>query len=530
MAPSNHVYGHRRLTSSDGTSYSYSYSYDRVGNRTDGGRTYNAANEVVGFTYDDAGNLLNDGSTSYTYDALGRLTQQGGTSYASNGDGVLVGRGSTSYTQDLVAPLEQVLNDGTTNAIYGLARIRRGTSTWYQHDGLGSVRAVLDGAGAVQSTTSYDPWGTPQTALTDSFGFTGELHDGDLVHLRARWYHPSTGTFTSRDPFAGFDTQPYSLHPYQYAYSVPTTWSDPSGRNPACALGLAGGPPGWGAAAACAALWAVGAYVVTALAVEVGKAAAEQCDRTDCLNGLTPPRRPARERIDAGAAPAPPRHTGNHTPAPVTPPSSPHTAPQDVPRGGNIQGTPWEMDESLVCEAFPLPEADDFKVTIFPAPQEGEVPVLLAQEGGTITNYTPADQVAFEQFIQEATVYQANRGYNSLNQFWPLILQMYPTDDIYLYKQGDQVKAALAVRIVEINGMTVLSIDAVEGIQHQAGRILRRSALERSLAENLDGVIGAPLSQSLDLYVRYGAVPFDEDLYFLERSKIQQALSRLPEE
>ena len=156
--------------------------------------------------------------------------------------------------------------------------------------------------------------------------------------------------------------------------------TDPSGCNPLCAWGLAGGPPGWGAAAACAALWAVGAYVVSALAVEVGKAAAEQCDRTDCLNGLTPPRRSAPDRIDAGAAPAPPRHTGNHTPAPVTPPSSPHPAPQDVPRGGNIQGTPWELDESLVCtqEGFPMPEAEDFKVTIFPAPEKGEVPVLMS--------------------------------------------------------------------------------------------------------------------------------------------------------
>ena len=95
---------------------------------------------------------------------------------------------------------------------------------------MGSVRAVLDGAGAVQSTTSYDPWGVPTAGSVDPFGFTGELHDGDLVHLRARWYHPSIGTFTSRDPFAGFDTLPYSLHPYQYAYSNPVLWTDPSGR------------------------------------------------------------------------------------------------------------------------------------------------------------------------------------------------------------------------------------------------------------------------------------------------------------
>ncbi|NOK68638.1 MAG: hypothetical protein GFH25_541198n112 [Chloroflexi bacterium AL-N10] len=122
----------------------------------------------------------------------------------------------------------------------GAERRQRELGVWpYQHDGVGSVRAVLDGAGAVQSTTSYDPWGVPVPPVVPPgvgggspapFGFTGELHDGDLVHLRARWYHPSTGTFTSRDPFAGFDTQPYSLHPYQYAYSNPVLLKDPSGE------------------------------------------------------------------------------------------------------------------------------------------------------------------------------------------------------------------------------------------------------------------------------------------------------------
>ncbi|NOK60513.1 MAG: hypothetical protein GFH27_549297n112 [Chloroflexi bacterium AL-W] len=82
------------------------------------------------------------------------------------------------------------------------------------------------------------------------------------------------------------------------------------------------------------------------------------------------------------AAPAPPRHTGNHTPAPVTPPSPPMTLPQDVPRGGNIQGTPWDLDETLVCtqEGFPMLEGEDFQVTIFPAPEKGEMLVLMIGE------------------------------------------------------------------------------------------------------------------------------------------------------
>ncbi len=61
------------------TANSYAYTYDLAGNRTSAtvngvttSQSYNAANQVVGWSYDAAGNLLNDGAMSYTYDALGR--------------------------------------------------------------------------------------------------------------------------------------------------------------------------------------------------------------------------------------------------------------------------------------------------------------------------------------------------------------------------------------------------------------------------------------------------------------------------
>jgi RHS repeat-associated protein len=105
---------------------------------------------------------------------------------------------------------------------------------WIGVDGLGSVRQDLDRSGAPQALTHYDPWGQVQTGNAPTFGFTGELHDGaaGLVTLRARWYHTGSGMFTSVDPFAGFAAQPYSQHPYQYAYSNPVRWTDPSGQIP----------------------------------------------------------------------------------------------------------------------------------------------------------------------------------------------------------------------------------------------------------------------------------------------------------
>ncbi len=227
-----------------------SYGYDRVGNRTSrtvNGATenysYNAANQRTGWTYDAAGNLLSDGSRSYTYDALNRLISAEGSSYTYNGDGVLVaeqgsGNPHTTYAQDLAAPLPQVLSDGTTTYLYGHTRLLRrnaGGRAWYLADALGSVRQLLSDAGTprVVWEQQYTAFGTPTAGtLPERVGFTGELHSGDLLYLRARWYDPASGTFTSVDPFDGFDTHPYSLHPYQYGYSDPVRWTDASGEHP----------------------------------------------------------------------------------------------------------------------------------------------------------------------------------------------------------------------------------------------------------------------------------------------------------
>ena len=219
-----------------------SFSYDLTGNRTDGGRTYNAANQIIGASYDAAGNLLTDGATSYAYDALNRLTSTttGGQTRTNgyNGDGVLVaqtiGGTTTRYTQDLAAPLSQVLNDGTASYVYGaerLAGVTGGVRTWYHGDLLGSVRQTTNDAGVVQGLAHYDAWGvlaSGSVALAP-FGFTGELQQGSDVYLRARWYNAARGSFGSRDPYAGDGTTPYSLHSYQYGYSNPVSNTDPSG-------------------------------------------------------------------------------------------------------------------------------------------------------------------------------------------------------------------------------------------------------------------------------------------------------------
>jgi RHS repeat-associated protein len=253
----------------------------RVGERCPhGGTGHDAANQVLEWRYDAAGNLLSDGTRTLDYDALGRLSSVAApgttsvaapgttTTYRYSGDGVLASQTTTGTTtrstQDLQAPLSQILevNRGgtTTTYRYGQARlseVQGGSRTWYRTDALGSVRQTLTDTGTASAAIHYDPWGTPTEGTLPSFGFTGELQDalGGLVHLRPRWYLPAQGAFASRDPCAGFPAQPYSLHPYQYGYSNPARYTDPSGQNPLmCAVpALADGPfpIGDGVAVAC---------------------------------------------------------------------------------------------------------------------------------------------------------------------------------------------------------------------------------------------------------------------------------------
>jgi len=158
----------------------YTSTYDLAGNRTsvqlNGGTptvtTYNLANQIsnAGYSYDNAGNLTNDGTATYSYDALSRMTARGATTYTYNGDGVLVYDGTTRSTQDLIAPLSQVLQttqgSATTHYLYGLDRLAAvagSTRTWYGADALGSVRQTLSDAGTPLGIVNYDPWGTPES-------------------------------------------------------------------------------------------------------------------------------------------------------------------------------------------------------------------------------------------------------------------------------------------------------------------------------------------------------------------------------
>jgi RHS repeat-associated protein len=246
------------------------------------------------------------------------MTSQQGETLAYNGDGVLVQAGTTFYTQDLVAPLAQVLSDGSNTYLYGLDRLATvdssGTRTWALHDELGSVRQTLDDTGAALTASglSFSPFGVPQSGAQPApFGFTGELHHDDLVYLRARWYDAGSGTFTSHDPFEGFPTRPYSLHPYQYGYSDPVQWTDPSGL---CATGAVIDTAACATAGAAASLVAIPVVLVGAFYYYNHDA------REDLMRGVDYVIPGGQEYVWTGGTVAP-REPPRELPPPVDPPN-----------------------------------------------------------------------------------------------------------------------------------------------------------------------------------------------------------------
>jgi RHS repeat-associated protein len=203
-----------------------------------GGQTY---------TWDNNGNLLSDGTSTYTYNKANRLssvTQVTDTySFVYNGLGdrlqQTVNAQTTTYTLDLHSNLTQVLSDGTSSYVYGNGHIAEYTGTdfaYYLADALGSVRQIVNSTAGVTLTNTYEPYGTlwiSSGTTISNYGFAGEWTDGTgLQHLRARYLDTGIGRFISRDVWGGDYNRPMSLNKWIYGYANPILLIDPLGFCP----------------------------------------------------------------------------------------------------------------------------------------------------------------------------------------------------------------------------------------------------------------------------------------------------------
>jgi RHS repeat-associated protein len=237
-----------------------------------------ANNQIAGYCYDAAGNLLDMGSCasqthSFVYDAEGHLQSPpvvGSTNlaytYYYDGDGNRVQKcnanpcisGSTVGTLYWMGAGGPVLDEsgrtGTMQAEYiyfnGERIARRDVATgnvhYYYSNHLGSASLITDSSGNVQQQTDYYPYGGIAYSSgvdTNRYKFTGKERDAEsgLDEFGARYYGSILGRFMTPDwsedaepiPYADL-TVPQSLNLYGYVRNAPSTRTDPDGHRLRC--------------------------------------------------------------------------------------------------------------------------------------------------------------------------------------------------------------------------------------------------------------------------------------------------------
>jgi len=109
------------------------------------------------------------------------------------------------------------------------------TTRYVQADGFGSTRLLTDESGNVTDAIDYDAFGNviarAGTTEIDHL-YRGEARDPNtgFYYLRARYYDPNSGRFLTQDTFAGYNTDPRSLHKYTYTHNDPVNGIDPTGH------------------------------------------------------------------------------------------------------------------------------------------------------------------------------------------------------------------------------------------------------------------------------------------------------------
>jgi RHS repeat-associated protein len=157
--------------------------------------------------------------------------------------GQVTGRISYTFGADEISQTAAAIDSATGSVLSS------DTHT-FGHDGHGSVR-VLWGSAAATQVFAYSAFGqllaihdgsaarvaAPGQADLEALALTHLLYAGEAFdprlgqqYLRARWYDPALGRFTTLDPFAGDESDPLSFHKYAYAHGDAVNHADPTGK------------------------------------------------------------------------------------------------------------------------------------------------------------------------------------------------------------------------------------------------------------------------------------------------------------
>jgi RHS repeat-associated protein len=206
------------------------------------------------FSYDAEGNLARVKTSkgfsyecTYKYDAQGRRSEEAcrglSTRFAYDGDNLVYeepSNGGSWYTvhRGLSKPVARLPGPYANNALY------------YLSGKDGSVRALFDAAGTVVGAYNYgSAFGETTSWQFDSrfadaknrFGYQGHVYDSTtgLYQMRARYYSPEMGRFTTPDPIG----EAGGLNLYAFVENRPQDFWDPYGFCPDANPDSAGSGP-----------------------------------------------------------------------------------------------------------------------------------------------------------------------------------------------------------------------------------------------------------------------------------------------
>jgi RHS repeat-associated protein len=253
--------GNRLL--SDGT---FNYEYDKEGNQSR--RTNIATSDFREFQYDhrnrltrvtdfSAGGVITQ-DASYTYDALNRRIAktvdangadpgiEQATYFVYDGANVLLdfvdADGAAAANQPVLTA--RYLFGPSVDQVLAKEDVLAGQTLWLLADHLGTIRDIVNDAGAVLNRIAYDSFGNvlSQTdpLITTRYLFTGREFDAEtgLYYYRARYYDANIGRFMSEDPI-GFASGDANL--FRYVGNSPLQSTDPSGTTGKVIGGLKSG-------------------------------------------------------------------------------------------------------------------------------------------------------------------------------------------------------------------------------------------------------------------------------------------------